>query len=125
MGLMDDAKQFAQTITNDLGDFAVPLSFRAPTGETASINGIYADITMVYDENGQPMNGKQTHVSISEQFLIDLGYPTRNTDGFASFVGHLVTINYADGSSRVYSVDDVRPDYTINLFILFLSEYAD
>lgn len=69
------------------------------------------------------MTGKFTHVTISEKYLTDLDYPTRNANNFLNMKGHLVTVSYADGSTKRYYVDDQRPDYTINLHTLILAEY--
>jgi hypothetical protein len=124
MGLMNQIKSDTEQITGNLVDFAMPVILEAPTGQTVEINGIYSDHSNAYDENGMPITGKFTHVTISEQPLIDLGYPTRSSKGLMNFLSHKVTINYADGRSEKYIVDQQRPDYTINLVILILAKYT-
>jgi hypothetical protein len=123
MGLMEQLKADIEQITSNTSEFAVDLSLVAPTGETASIQGLYSDHSNAYDESGVPIVGKFTHVSISEALLTAEGYPTRNAAGLASMTGHKVTVNYADGSVKTYICDKVLPDYSINLFLLILSEY--
>lgn len=123
MSLGGDAKEFIHEIVNATGDFAVRLDFQSPTGDTATINGIHSDHTNMYDENGMPINGKKTHVSISEQSLSFFEYPTRNNNNLISLKGHRVTIHYVNGYQIKYSIDDTRPDYTVNLITLFLSEH--
>lgn len=124
MGLMEQAMNDIKQITADLTDFATTVTFTSPTNQIATINCLYSDHTNAYDQDGMPINGKKTHISFSESLLLAFNYPTRNAKGFISFTGHLVQINYADGTSKNYMVDDVRPDYTINLITTFLSEYA-
>lgn len=124
MGLMEQAINDIKQITADLTDFATTVTFTSPTNQTATINCLYSDHTNAYDNEGMPINGKKTHISFAESLLVALNYPTRNTKGLISFTGHLVQINYADGSNKKYMVDDVRPDYTINLITLFLSAYV-
>jgi len=123
MNIVEQMKQDLEEITGNADEFGVTLSFVSPTNETAQITGMYSDHSNSYDESGQNITGKFTHVTISEQFLINKNYPTRNTDGLADLNEHLVTVHYIDGSTKQYSVDDVRPDYTVNLFLLILSEY--
>lgn len=123
MGLMEQLKQDIEQITSNSNEFGVELSFVAPTDETATITGFYSDHSNAYDSEGVPVTGKFTHVSISEPLLTALNYPTRNADNLAAMTGHRVTINYVDGKIKEYVVDEVRPDYTINLFILILANY--
>ena len=123
MGLMEQLKKDIEQITSNTNEFSVALSFLAPTGETADINGLYSDHSNDYDANGNPITGKFTHVSISEKFLTDLNYPTRDSRNLLALKGSLVTINYADGSLKTYKIDNTKPDYTINLHVLICSEY--
>lgn len=124
MGLMEQIKSDIEDITSDLDGFAVTLIFNDPNGNTATVNGLFADISKAYDESGNPIIGKYTHVSVSEKHLTDQNYPTRNpNNGLLSLINHLVTINYPDGTTKQYIVDGVSPDYTINLHTLTLSEY--
>jgi hypothetical protein len=123
MSLSDDAKEFIHEIVTDTGDFAVRLDFQSPTGQTVTVNGLHSDHTNMYDENGMPIDGKKTHVSVSEQSLNDVNYETRNSDNLISLKNHKVTVHYSNGNQIKYVIDDTRPDYTINLITLFLSEY--
>jgi len=123
MGLMNQVKLDVETITTNTDEFGLTLAFEAPTGETATIVGIAPDHSNDYDVNGNPVIGKFTHVTVSEQPLLDASYPTRDDDNLISFTDHLVTITYADGSTKQYIVDHVQPDYTINLINIILSDY--
>lgn len=123
MSLIEQIKKDLEQITGNTAEFAVNLSFKSPANDTAEITGISADISTGRDEDGIAVVGKFVHVTFSEQYLIDLGYPTRNSMGLLSMLGHLVTISYADGSTKKFMVDSCRPDYTINLHTLILSDY--
>lgn len=120
MGLIEDAKSLAQTITSDLNDFAVNVVFTSPTSQTANIKAIAVDHSNTFDELGNPITGAMVVITVSEQLLINEGYTTRNAKNQANLNGHFVVINYADGKSINHRIYDCRPDYTINLFTLFL-----
>lgn len=124
MGLMDQIKKDVETFTQNANDFGVELFFEAPGGETATVNGYFSDHSLIFDQIGNPVTGKKTHVCVSEQPLIDLDYPTRTSEGLTSFQNHLVTINYPDGTSIKYKIEESQPDYTINLITLFLTNYV-
>ena len=123
MSLLEQNKKDIEQITGNSGEWAVVLDLKAPTGETATIKGMYSDHSNAYTLEGQPVTGKFTHVTIAESYLTELGYPTRNAANLADMSKHLVTVNYIDGSVKQYIVDEVKPDYTINLFVLILSDY--
>lgn len=125
MGLMEQLKADLEQITSNVNEFAVTLDFKSPTGEQATITGIYSDHSNAFDADGNAVTGKFTHVTISEKFLTDQDYPTRtpNVAEFLALRKHFVTVHYADGKTRKYIVDDQKPDYTINLHTLILSEY--
>lgn len=124
MGLMDQIKKDIEQITSNLNEFGVVLFMQAPTGETATINGYYTDHSNAFDSDGVPITGKMVSIAVSEQFLIDASYPTRNTRDLSDFQNHFATINCTDGITRKYRVQSWHPDYSINLITLFLSEYA-
>lgn len=123
MGIMEQAMKDIQMITSDLNDFAVEITISSNAGHTANISAIYSDHTTMYDENGLPINGKKTNVSFSELLLTAVNFPTRNQNGIIAMLGFKVTISYQDGRVRTYIVDDVRPDYSVNLITLLLSEW--
>lgn len=123
MSIIVDAMNMAKEITTELNDFAMMAIFKSPHGDEAQCPVIFSDHTNTYDENGVPINGKQSQLAVSELPLIEQDYPTRNHNGHIDMLGHIITIQYPDGTERTYKSDDIRPDYTINLITIFLSEY--
>lgn len=123
MNLFEQVKRDIQQITTAINEFSTPVVFTAPTGETASVYAQYSDHSNTYDSEGVPISGKFTHVAISESTLTDEGYPTRNSAGLINLLNHVVSVSYADGSTKTYIVHETRPDYTINLILLILSDY--
>lgn len=123
MGLSEQIKRDIEQITSNAGDFGVSLSFKAPDGTEATVTGYYADHSNAYSLDGQPVTGEITSVAVSEQFLIDQNYPTRNQAGLITFNHHLVTISYADGRTVKYRIVEWKPDYTVNLIVLLLGRY--
>ena len=121
MGLMDQIKSDVQQFTANTNDFGVMLTFKSPTSIVKEVAGYFADHSLAFDENGSPITGRKTTVCVSEQSLIDAGYSSvRSSKGLITMEGHLVSINYPDGSTYLFSVDEWQPDYTINLITLFL-----
>lgn len=123
MSLYEQVKRDIEQITTDPTGFSVALDLSDSNGNTASVRGQYTDHVNIFDESGLPMTGKMSAVFISEQVLIDAGYPTRTLENLITLTDHRVTINYADGTSKRYIVAETRPDYTINFVTLILSEY--
>lgn len=125
MGLMEQLKADLEQITSNTNEFAVTLDFKSPTGIEATVSGLGSDHSNAYDLEGNAVSGKFTHVTVAEKLLTDLNYPTRsaNIAEFLDLRKHYVTVHYADGRVKKYIVDDQRPDYTINLHTLILSEY--
>lgn len=125
MGLIDKAKRDIERITSDLNGWAVALLFETPTGETAAISGRFTKITLPNEEpEGTSAATLQAHVSFSEKFLIDLGYPVRNADGKVHMDGHLVTATDSTGTAERYLIRTWEPDETIGLIICMLGEYT-
>jgi hypothetical protein len=124
MNLFERVKLDIKAITTNVNEFSTEVTFTAPNGDTATVNAQYSDHSNSYDSEGMPITGKFTHVTISEDVLTELNYPTRNSAGLINMLNHTMAINYADGSVRNYIVSETRPDYTINLILLILSDYA-
>ena len=120
MGLIEDAMNTAKAITTNLNDFALNAVFTNPASETASVKVLAVDHSNTFDELGNAMTGASVVVTVSELSLTEQGYTTRNAKNQANLNGHFVVIDYADGRSINHRVYDCRPDYTINLFTLFL-----
>ena len=126
MGLMQQIKVDVERITGATNEFAQPVSIKSPSGEIADTTGLYADISIMLDSNGNPYTTRDVNASISEGNILaaNPNYPTRNSRGTLDFKGHLVTLTYADTSTIQMKVKDFFPDATINLVNLILENYA-
>ena len=125
MSVLERARQDLRTITN--GGWSSPCLFEAPTGETASIRGIYNEHTeqvLTNDGNNQ-VSSLQANVKIFEKDLTDLGYPTRNDEGLVHLDGHFCTATNAAGQTLKYKVKNWRPDQMLGGIQIMLESYTE
>lgn len=124
MNLMEIAKRDLENIFNtDIG-FSLDLTFTAPTSEQITIKGQFFDRTLVYEMDGAAASGNHAVIHVSEKPFVDAEYPIRNAKNQISFKDHLITANYADGSTRNFKAMDWHPDYSINMITIQLQQYA-
>ncbi|MBL4810566.1 MAG: hypothetical protein JKY43_10980 [Phycisphaerales bacterium] len=122
MGLIDQAKKDIEQITSNLSDFGVQLTLTAPGSEIASVIGIHAKHHTGFDAEGFPVNSKIASVAISEQFLLDQGYPTR-INGEVNLKKHIVKAKDSTGIEQIYVIREFFPDETIGLIVCILGDY--
>lgn len=125
MNLMQQAKLDTERILSAVNEFAMSLTFEAPTGETLTTTGQFFDRTAMYGIDQQEVSGRHVIVHVSEQPFTDANYPMRRVDGVITFTNHLVSCTYADGRIEQFKVFDTQPDYSINMITLQLQSYAD
>lgn len=124
MGLMEQAQADIKRITGDLVGFAQSMTFVSADGtKTATINGLHAKIHMATDTDGNTVNSKKAHVSISESALTDQGYTTRNSKDECSLKGHKVTVVDSTGVSWQYIIREVFPDEAVGLIVCFFNDF--
>jgi len=125
MGLIAQAKADWQAITSNTSEWGVTMTLTAPTGETATINGLHTKHHLGIDmETGRPVNTKNAHVSFSEKLLTDAGYPVRNAQGEVSLKGHKVTVADSTGANMTYVIKEWFPDETIGVIVCILLVYG-
>ena len=124
MGLIEQAKKDIEQITSNSNDFGVTMLFEAPGGEKATVNGLHSKHHMAYDTDGNMVNSQNAHVSVSEKFLTDAGYPGRNLNGEVTHKDHKVTVKDSTGVEKVYSIREWYPDETIGLITCILGIYG-
>lgn len=123
MNLIDQAKADIEQITSNMDDFAVEIIFTAPNEQTATISGLHTKIHLGVDTDGLPVNSKKAHISISEKFLTDAGYPVRNASGEVNLRNHLVSVKDSTGTAKTYRVMEIFPDETIGLITCMVGDY--
>jgi hypothetical protein len=123
MGMIETAQADIKRIRTDPNGFTKSIFFRAPTSETATIFGMHAAIHMGTDTDGQVVNAKKAHVSISESALTDLGYPTRNAAQEVDLKDHRVSVTDSTGITKEYIISETFPDEAVGLIVCFLKDF--
>lgn len=124
MGLIEQAIQDAKEMTSDsVSGFGISIQFIAPNETTATINGLATKHHMRMDLDGKLVNSKDASIAVSEQLLIDAGYPVRNSSGEVYLKDHKVKWTDSSGQLCEYSIDQWFPDETIGLIVCILEEY--
>lgn len=123
MGMIERAQADIKRIRTDPNGFTKSISFVAPTAETATIYGMAAIIHMGTNTEGQTVNSKKSHISISESALTDLGYPTRNAEGLCDLKDHRISVVDSTGLSKDFIISETFPDETVGLIVCFLKDF--
>lgn len=123
MGLIAQAKADIESITSNLDDFGVAITFESPANVTATITGIHTKHHLSVDTDGAPVSAKKAHISFSEKFLTDVNYPVRNVDGEVDLKKHKVSVKDSTGVIKHYLVQTWFPNETIGLITCILEDY--
>ncbi len=125
MGFYDQVKKDIEQITSNTDEWAVVITFISPDSVTATITGLRSKIHLGVDTDGAAVNSRKAHISFSEKFLIDAGYPVRNDAGEVAIVGHRVNVADSTGVIKKYVIQNVYPDETIGLIPCTLEDFKD
>jgi hypothetical protein len=123
MSLLDDIKSDIEDFTSDEDGPTRSISFVAPTGETATINGLHTKHHFAHDTDGNPVNLKNAHISFSEGLLIAEDYPVRNSHGEVDLTSHKVTVKDSTGTENTYIIRQWFPNETIGLITCLLMDF--
>lgn len=124
MGLIAQAKADIESITSNLNEFGVSMKFTSPGGETATITGLHTKHHLGIDTDGNAENTKKAHASFSEKFLLNAGYPVRNSAGEVNLTGHKVEVADSTGVTKTYMVQQWFPDETLGHIVCILEDYG-
>jgi len=125
MGIIDTIKSDIQDITTNLDGFGVAINITTPDNVTSvDVVGVHTKHHLGIDTEGNQVNSKNAHIGISEQVLIDAGYPVRNAGGEVSLKDHKIIVKDSTTFDKNYVVDQWFPDETIGLIVCILSDYA-
>lgn len=122
--MLEQAQADIKRIRTDLAGFTKSLAFTSSDGlQMAIIFGMFAKIHMATDTDGNAVNVKKAHVSVSESALTDLGYTTRNAENLCILKGHKILVT--DSTGVIYSgiIKEIFPDETIGLIVCFLGDF--
>jgi hypothetical protein len=124
MGLIETIKQDIQKITTDLSGFGIEINLTTPDDAlSVDIVGLHTKHHLGIDTEGNQVNTKNTHIAISEQVLIDLGYPVRNANEEVFLRDHKVLAKDSTGVLKSYVIREWLPDETIGLIVCILGDY--
>lgn len=99
-----------------------PLRFVDRKGFEVSVDGIATKHHINVDTEGQIVNTKNIHVSVSEKSLTDLSYPTRNDRGDVSMKKHVVYFTDSTNVEKKYYIIEAYPDETVGVLTFILEE---
>lgn len=92
--------------------------------ETYLVNGLAPVHHLSFDTDGNPVNSKVAHVSISEATLIAAEFEPRNTSDEVAMRSILVTFADSAGITRTYTVKENYADETLGIIVLNLGNYV-
>ena len=121
-GLIEQAKGDWQRFSSDLKTWGTAITLTAPTAEVANIAGIATNHHIGVDTDGNPINTKNAHITISEQLLIDAGYPVRMNNE-VSLIEHRVSYKDSTGVTKEYVIEETFPDETIGMITCILNDF--
>lgn len=122
-GLIEQAKGDWQKFSSDLNGWGVAITLTAPTAEVANIAGLGTNHHIGVDSDGNAINTKNAHITISEQLLVDAGYPVRDSDNEVAIINHRVSYKDSTGITKEYVIEETFPDETIGMITCILNDF--
>ena len=121
--LLQSARNLCRSVLNGTagpdGGFAYDLTFKAKTGETASIQGLVALTHYSYEE-GVNVNTQNGRATVYEADLADAGYPVRNASRELILKDDFLTFTDANGDVRSFVIDQTQPSDSFGAITLIL-----
>lgn len=127
MGLIAQAKADIEAITSNLDEFGVSMTLTAPApgNETVTLVGLHTKHRVSLDTEGNFVNAKNAHISISEKFLTDADYPVRNDRGEVFLFNHRVSVADSTGTAKEYVIREWMPDESVGLIVCILGDFEE
>ena len=122
-GLIEQAKSDWQRFSSDPKTWGTAITLTAPTAEVANIAGIATNHHIGVDTDGNPINTKNAHITISEQLLVDAGYPVRDSENEVAMINHRVSYKDSTGITKEYVIEETFPDETIGMITCILNDF--
>jgi hypothetical protein len=123
MSLLDQIKKDIEDITGNPNEFGREIIFVAPDESMATVTGLHTKHHLGIDTDGNPVNSKNAHISISEYYLALQDYPVRNQAGEVNLKNHKVTVKDSTGNDCTYVIREWFPNETIGLITCILGDY--
>lgn len=117
------ARNDAQRILSEMG-FETEITL-TKDNVSVNVNGVAPVHHLAFDTDGQPVNSKSAHVTISEITLSNVGFTVRNSKNEVFMRNVLVTFQDSSGVSKTYIVKENYADESIGTVLLNLGSYAE
>jgi hypothetical protein len=122
MDLLAESRKDIQIITQ--AEWSTDLNITPKVGSPVNVKGLASKHHFLIDpETGTPINSKNVHCSVSEQVLVDAGYPVRNGNNEVHMVGDKVAYTDSAGVLASYFVQETMPDETLGLIVMTLASF--
>jgi hypothetical protein len=120
MGLIQKAKQLAQSLVSNLNGWGQSIILLAPNGFNITIGGLHKKIRLGVDTEGNIVNSLTATVTVSDLDLANANYPYRDAYGEVKLEGHKVYVADITGNTISYMVQSWHPDETLGLIVIYL-----
>lgn len=124
MGLIEQANNDIRVITTDKEGWGVDIQLIAPDTTVLDTVGLHTKHHLSYDTEGNMVNYKNAHISISEDEFIDNAYPYRDASNEVNMEGHRCIVKDSTRQNVEYVIREWYPDETIGLIVMILGDYA-
>lgn len=120
--LLELAKRDFNRFTDSTAGEAIQIS---PTidGTFIEVLGLATKHHMSINDDGSPVNTKNTHCCLSEAKLIAFGYPVRDVNNEVSLIGHFIKYTDSQGVLKTYRIAETMPDEALGQITCFLNDY--
>lgn len=126
--LLNEMRQLNQKIITN-GGYETDVTFKSdtdPAVEVVEPCNLTFHSTDIDSETGQEITGRQVHLLVNINSIVDKGYPVYRDDSLPeepTFNGDVVTFVDALGKTNTMKVIDNRPDHTFGCITLFLGAF--
>ena len=123
MSLINRAKEDWQRFTSNPNEFGVSISIETPTHTNQTdVVGLATKHHIGLDTEGNLINARNAHCSISEQLLTDAAYPVR-VNGEVDLEGHIVKWADSTGNIKQYVIREFFQDETVGMIVCILGDF--
>lgn len=124
MSLTDIAKADWKRFTGDVDGWGTAIKFTTPDGLTSvDVVGLAVKHHISVDTEGLAVNGKNAHVSISEELLTAASYTVRNAELEVSLEGHRVEWKDSTEVLKKYVIRESYPDEKVGMIVCILGDF--
>lgn len=91
--------------------------------KTITIQGWATKHWINFDTDGNAANTKNAHITVSEDELLKLGYPVRNSDNEIDLKNHKIIVKDSSGLHKKYVIIEHHTNETLGLISCILGDY--